>query len=88
MAGRRSRRQRSRNASTAGLVGLRYECDRCKTRASLSLDAIRRPRDTPYENLKRRLPIVPNAATLSASAHDQAHEGAGDRAYVWLHHDR
>jgi hypothetical protein len=26
------------------------------------------------------MPIVPNAAILSAGAHDQAHEGAGDRA--------
>jgi hypothetical protein len=30
-----------------GLSWLEVECNRCKTRASLPLDAIRRPRDTP-----------------------------------------
>jgi len=30
-----------------GLGWLEFECNRCKTRASLPLDAIRRPRDTP-----------------------------------------
>src|SRR6202165_1626325 len=30
-----------------GLCWLEVECTRCKTRASLPLDAIRRPRDTP-----------------------------------------
>ena len=30
-----------------GLRWLEVECNRCKTRASLPLDAIRRPRDTP-----------------------------------------
>jgi len=30
-----------------GLGWLEVECHRCKTRASLPLDAIRRPRDTP-----------------------------------------
>src|ERR1700738_162806 len=30
-----------------GLGFLEVECNRCKTRASLPLDAIRRPRDTP-----------------------------------------
>jgi hypothetical protein len=30
-----------------GLGWLEVECNRCKTRASLPLDAIRRPRDTP-----------------------------------------
>jgi hypothetical protein len=37
-----------------GLGWLEVECVRCKTRASLSLDAIRRPRDTPLWNWKRR----------------------------------
>jgi hypothetical protein len=36
-----------------GLCWLEVECNRCKTRASLPLDAIRRPRDTPSGNWKR-----------------------------------
>ena len=55
MAGRRSRRQRSANASTAGYGWLEVECNRCKTRASLPLDAIRRPRDTPIWKLEAAL---------------------------------
>ena len=31
-----------------GIGWLEVECNRCKTRASLPLDAIRRPRDTPF----------------------------------------
>jgi hypothetical protein len=34
-----------------GLGWLEVECNRCKTRASLPLDAIRRPRDTPIWKL-------------------------------------
>jgi hypothetical protein len=34
-----------------GLGWLDVECNRCKTRASLPLDAIRRPRDTPIWKL-------------------------------------
>jgi hypothetical protein len=37
-----------------GLPWLEVECNRCNTRASLPLDAIRRPRDTPLWNWKRR----------------------------------
>jgi hypothetical protein len=33
-----------------GLGWLEVECHRCKTQASLPLDAIRRPRDTPLWN--------------------------------------
>jgi len=36
-----------------GLGWLEVECNRCKTRASLPLDAIRRPRDTPIWKLPR-----------------------------------
>jgi len=32
---------------TCGLGWLEVECNRCKTRVSLALDSIRRPRDTP-----------------------------------------
>jgi hypothetical protein len=54
-AGLRSRRRRSGNASTAALGWLELECNRCKTRASLPLDAIRRPRDTPIWKLEAAL---------------------------------
>ena len=38
-----------------GLGWLEIECNRCKTRASLPLDAIRRPRDTPIWKLEAAL---------------------------------
>jgi len=38
-----------------GLGWLEVECGRCKTRASLPLDAIRRPRDTPIWKLEASL---------------------------------
>ncbi len=38
-----------------GLGWLEVECKRCKTRASLPLDAIRRPRDTPIWKLEAAL---------------------------------
>src|SRR3954452_14620574 len=38
-----------------GLVWLEVACQRCKTRASLPLDAIRRPRDTPIWKLEASL---------------------------------
>src|SRR3954466_1908545 len=38
-----------------GLGCLEVECKRCKTRASLPLDAIRRPRTTPIWNLEAAL---------------------------------
>jgi hypothetical protein len=39
-----------------GALGwLEVECNRCKTRASLPLDAIRRPRDTPIWKLEAAL---------------------------------
>jgi hypothetical protein len=37
-----------------GLAWLEVECNRCKTRASLPLDAIRRPRDTPIWKMEPR----------------------------------
>ena len=40
---------------TGGLAWLEVECNRCKTRASLPLDAIRRPRDTPIWKLEASL---------------------------------
>ena len=38
-----------------GLRWLEVECNRCKTRASLPLEAIRRPRDTPLWKLEASL---------------------------------
>ena len=38
-----------------GLGWLEVECNSCKTRASLPLDAIRRPRDTPLWKLEASL---------------------------------
>ncbi|MGY4501610.1 hypothetical protein ACVWYH_005541 [Bradyrhizobium sp. GM24.11] len=38
-----------------GLAWLEVECARCKTRASLPLDAIRRPKDTPLWKLEASL---------------------------------
>jgi hypothetical protein len=38
-----------------GLGWLEVECNRCKTRASMPLDAIRRPRDTPIWKLEASL---------------------------------
>ena len=38
-----------------GLSWLEVECNRCKTRASLPLDAIRRPRNTPIWKLEAAL---------------------------------
>jgi hypothetical protein len=38
-----------------GFGWLEVECNRCKTRASLPLDAIRRPRDTPLWRLEASL---------------------------------
>ena len=38
-----------------GLAWLEVECNRCKTRASLPLEAIRRPRDTPIWKLEASL---------------------------------
>jgi len=39
---------------SGGLGWLEIECNRCKTRASLPLDAIRRSRDTPLWKWKPR----------------------------------
>jgi hypothetical protein len=42
-----------------GLGWLEVECNRCKPRASLPLDAIRRPRDTPIWKLEAALKCWP-----------------------------
>src|SRR6202011_1747702 len=44
-----------RQCINGGLGWLEVECNRCKTRASLPLEAIRRPRDTPIWKLEAAL---------------------------------
>jgi hypothetical protein len=44
-----------RQCINGGLVWLEVECNRCKTRASLPLDAIRRSRDTPIWKLEAEM---------------------------------
>ena len=44
-----------RQCLNGGLSWLEVECNRCKTRASLRLDAIRRPRDTALWKLEASL---------------------------------
>jgi hypothetical protein len=45
----------AREYLNGGLGWLEVECNRCKTRASLPLDAIRRPRSTPIWKLEASL---------------------------------
>jgi hypothetical protein len=54
-AGRHSYRQTIGQCIHGGLGWLKVECNRCKTRASMPLDAIRRPRDTPIWKLEASL---------------------------------
>ena len=53
--------------------GLEVECNRCKTKASLPLDAIRRPRDTPLWKLEASLKCrsCRKGPVRAAGAHDQ-----------------
>jgi len=55
-----------------GLGWLEVECNRCKTRASLPLDAIRRPRDTPIWKLEASLKcrVVSERSVGAAGADD------------------
>jgi hypothetical protein len=55
MGDRRSRRQRSRNASMAAMGWLQAKCHRCETEASFPLEHVRRPRDTPIWKLEAAL---------------------------------
>jgi hypothetical protein len=64
-----------------GLGWLEVECNRCKTRASLPLDAISRPRDTPIWKLEAALKCRSRKkGRYAAGAHDQADSDAGDHA--------
>jgi hypothetical protein len=65
-----------------GLGWLEVECNRCNSRASLPLDAIRRPHDTPVWNARilLEMPHLQQRKPRSAGAHDQAHRAARDHA--------
>ena len=82
MAARRSPRPRSGNASTAASAGCEVECNRCKTRASLPLNAIRRP--ARYAAVETgsvaKMPVLPQGPLRAAGAHDQADGDARDHA--------
>jgi DNA protecting protein DprA len=62
-----------------GLDWLEVECKRCKTRASLPLDAIRRPRNTPIWKLEATLKCrsCRTPRYSPPASHDQAHRGTG-----------
>src|SRR5690242_14553910 len=70
-----------------GLGWLEVECNRCKTRASLPLDAIRRPRDTPLWKLEASLKC---RACRKGRHAPPVHmikltENRGITPYVWVH---
>ena len=72
-----------------GLSWLEVECNRCKTRASLPLDAIRRPRDTPIWKLEaalkcrscRKVRYAPPVHMIKLT------ETREITPYVWVHPD-
>lgn len=72
-----------------GLGWLEVECTRCKTRASLPLDAIRRPRDTPIWKLEASLKCrscrkgrsAPHVHMIKLTANQQV------TPYKWVHPD-
>src|SRR5204863_3660705 len=63
-----------------GLGWLEVECKRCKTRASLPLDAIRRPRNTPIWKLEAALKCRSCRKGRAARTHHQADRDARDHA--------
>jgi hypothetical protein len=73
----------------AGLGWLEIECARCKTRASIPLDAIRRPRQTPIWKLEASLKCrsckkgkwAPAARLIRLTASREI------AAYKWVHPD-
>jgi hypothetical protein len=65
-----------------GLSWLEVECNRCKTRASMPLDAIRRPLDTPIWKLEGRpeMSVMQEGPIRAAGPHDQADGNTRDHA--------
>jgi hypothetical protein len=62
---------------------LELECNRCKTRARLPLDAIRRPRDTPIWKLEAALKgrYAPPVHMIKLTATQEI------TPYKWVHPD-
>src|SRR3984893_5852440 len=65
-----------------GLGWLQVRCHRCKTEASIPLDCVRRPKDTPIWKLEASLemPIMPEGALSAAGAHGQPDRRTADGA--------
>jgi hypothetical protein len=60
---------------------LEVKCHRCESRASLPLNAIRRPRDTPLEaGGGAKMSVMPQRPLRTACSHDQTDRAAGDHA--------
>jgi hypothetical protein len=72
-----------------GLGWLEVECNRCKTRASLPLDAIRRPRDTPLWKLEASLKCRScRKGRYSSPVHMiKLTETREITPYIWVHPD-
>jgi hypothetical protein len=72
-----------------GLGWLEVECNRCKTRASLPLDAIRRPRDTPIWKLEAALKCRScKRGRYAPPVHMiKLTEGREITPYLWVHPD-
>jgi hypothetical protein len=65
-----------------GLGWLEVECNRCETKASIPLDAIRRPRDTPLWKLEAslKMPVMSQRPLRTTGSHDPADCNQGDHA--------
>jgi hypothetical protein len=63
-----------------GYGWLQVKCHRCETEASIPLEHVRRPRDTPIWKLEAalKLPGMSERSLRAACAHDQAGRTAGD----------
>src|SRR3954466_1369659 len=72
-----------------GLGWLEVECNRCKTRAGLPLDAIRRPRETPIWNLEAALKCrACRKGRYAPPVHIIKLTGAREiTPYLWVHPD-
>jgi hypothetical protein len=71
-----------------GLGWLEVECNRCKTRASLPLDAIRRPRDTPIWKLEAALKCRScKKGRYAPPVHIKLTQEREITPYVWVHPD-
>jgi hypothetical protein len=87
--GRRSPPQPSPNALNGGYGFLEVKCHRCETKASIPLDAIRRPRDTPIWKLEaslksgscRKGKYAPPVHMIRLTAEREI------TPYVWVHPD-